>query len=484
MTSDRQPGPKRSAATEAASAFLRRHETLLRLWRALYRPVLLWSLALDALRLAARERKKLAAREREEWSRFPQESRKFIRRETARRARHVSSKIANPARRMVFLNDLGFLYGAGIAQKRQAASFLLSGWSVSIFASQAVPIPRYAYFTGNPKIDRGLSVAPPVSAATVVGAVMDRCPQLVIVGNIHGAAWPVRILSGLQDRGATVVAYMHDCYWVTGRCVHPRSCTRYITGCNASCPTPNEHPRLAPDEIHAAWRERETCFSGPRAIPIVANSHWTAQLARNRFPSSRIDVIHLGLDHNLFAPIQKEAARRMMNMPLDKPIIVLGSLNVDDDFKGGRLFRDLCKMLAARSDIRVAVIGKGSHSIDGILPLGLVDDERLMPLILNCADIYVNTAVEESFGQMLLEASACGIPTIAIAAGGVSDIVTDETGILVREKRACALTTAIDTLLSDAALRDRMGHAARARVLERFTLIHQARAWNRYLLHH
>jgi glycosyltransferase involved in cell wall biosynthesis len=310
---------------------------------------------------------------------------------------------------------------------------------------------------------------------------MGARPELVIVGNIHGAAWPVDILSGLRDRGAAIVAYMHDCYWVTGRCAYPRSCTRFITGCDAACPTPNEYPRLAPDRIHAAWRKRDTLFAGPRAIPIVANSRWTADLAEKRFPSARIDVIHLGLDHNLFAPIRKQAARRMMGMPLDKPIVLLGSLNVDDDFKGGSLFRDLCKLLVGRSDVRVAVIGKGSHAIDGVLPLGVIDDERLMPLILNCADIYVSTAVEEAFGQMLLEASACGVPTVAIGAGGVSDIMTDETGILVREKSASALMAAIDVLLSDAALRQRMRRASRARVLQNFTLLHQANAWNRYL---
>jgi glycosyltransferase involved in cell wall biosynthesis len=104
-----------------------------------------------------------------------------------------------------------------------------------------------------------------------------------------------------------------------------------------------------------------------------------------------------------------------------------------------------------------------------------------MPLILSCADIYVSTAIEEAFGQMLLEAAACGVPTVAVGAGGVSDIVTAETGILVHDKSAASLMKAIDVLLSDDALRQRMGRAARARILQNFTLSHQAKAWNGYL---
>jgi glycosyltransferase involved in cell wall biosynthesis len=384
---------------------------------------------------------------------------------------------------VAFLNDLGFLYGAGIAQKRQAASFLLNGWSVSIFASQPTPVPRYAFVTGNPKLDRRLAIRAPLSASAdaIANAIMTDSPELVIVGNIHGAEWPIGILTCLRECGASVIAYMHDCYWVTGRCAYPRSCTRYITGCDASCPTPDEHPRLAPEKISAAWRERGDCFTGPGAIPLVANSTWTARLARQRFPSARIDVIHLGLDHNLFAPIEKAAARRMLCLSVDKPVIVLGSINIHDEFKGGILFRDLCALLVARSDIHVAVIGKGSGSIEGVRPFGLVNDERLMPLILSCADIYVSTAIEEAFGQMLLEAAACGVPTVAVGAGGVSDIVTAETGILVHDKSAASLMKAIDVLLSDDALRQRMGRAARARILQNFTLSHQAKAWNGYL---
>jgi glycosyltransferase involved in cell wall biosynthesis len=70
----------------------------------------------------------------------------------------------------------------------------------------------------------------------------------------------------------------------------------------------------------------------------------------------------------------------------------------------------------------------------------------------------------ESFGIVALEAAAAGKPAIASDVGGLSDIVADgETGLLVPPGDADALKAALRRLCDDAALRERMGEAARAR---------------------
>ena len=116
--------------------------------------------------------------------------------------------------------------------------------------------------------------------------------------------------------------------------------------------------------------------------------------------------------------------------------------------------------------------------LDCMKSFGLVTDERMMPMILNAADIFVSTATAESFGQSLLEASACAVPVVAFDVGGVRDVVIhNETGILVEELRVEGLLSAIDRLVANQAEREALGHAGRVRVLDKFTLIHQADAW-------
>jgi colanic acid/amylovoran biosynthesis glycosyltransferase len=86
----------------------------------------------------------------------------------------------------------------------------------------------------------------------------------------------------------------------------------------------------------------------------------------------------------------------------------------------------------------------------------------------------------EGLGLVLLEAAASGVPVVATHHGGIPEAVLDgETGYLVPERDAAALAEALDALLSDAALRERMGVAGRALVRSRFDLAAQTRELER-----
>jgi glycosyltransferase involved in cell wall biosynthesis len=393
--------------------------------------------------------------------------------------------------RVTFLNDVGFQYGAGVALKRQVGSFLLMGCEVSVvawapgdireptFATGILEFPNWKGIRAFEKIHTrsGLDTAEIVSIIT--DTIKALRPHLVIVGNLHGAGWPITLLRKVKCLGICVVAYMHDTYFVTGRCAQPLSCTLFKTGCDAGCPTAHEYPALPPEQIAPAWRERESLFTGPDRIALVGNSNWTRNLAAQRFgEKAAIEMVHLGLDHEMFAPIPKQIARRLLGVPDDKPIITMGAVDVHNQWKGGPLFHRLLTMLGEREDLDVVLFGQSSETLKCRKAFGLVLDERLMPLILSAADIYVSTATAESFGQSLLEASACALPVVAFNVGGVSDIIVDnETGILVGQQTVANLLAAIDRLLENPQERQAMGRNGRQRVEENFTLKHQANAW-------
>jgi len=83
----------------------------------------------------------------------------------------------------------------------------------------------------------------------------------------------------------------------------------------------------------------------------------------------------------------------------------------------------------------------------------------------------------EGFGVACLEAMAAGRPVVASSVGGLRDLVVDgETGLLVPPGDVAALRAALEQLLGDAGLRERLGRAARERVLAEFT-------WKRYAEH-
>ncbi|MDQ7841235.1 MAG: glycosyltransferase [bacterium] len=99
--------------------------------------------------------------------------------------------------------------------------------------------------------------------------------------------------------------------------------------------------------------------------------------------------------------------------------------------------------------------------------LGARDD---VPVLLRSSDIFVLSSRWEGMPLAVIEAMMGGLPVVATDVGGVSEaVVNGETGLLVPPGNADALSVALDRLLTDPALRRRMGEAGRRRALEHFT---------------
>jgi glycosyltransferase involved in cell wall biosynthesis len=120
---------------------------------------------------------------------------------------------------------------------------------------------------------------------------------------------------------------------------------------------------------------------------------------------------------------------------------------------------------------------EGEHPIDTIDRLDLRDvylagwhDHRELPDLLNAADAFVLPSAREAFGQVLVEAMACGLPVIAANALGPASIVSDgESGWLFAADDPAQLTDVLVAAIGDGEERDRRAAIARAEALDRFT---------------
>ena len=119
---------------------------------------------------------------------------------------------------------------------------------------------------------------------------------------------------------------------------------------------------------------------------------------------------------------------------------------------------------------------EGEHPLDTIQRTGARDvflagwhDHDELPDIFAASDVVVLPSVREQFGQVLVEGMACGLPAIAVAAHGPSEIVEDgQTGWLVPPDDEDALAAALVMAVNDAHERRRRGTAAYAAVRARY----------------
>jgi len=96
---------------------------------------------------------------------------------------------------------------------------------------------------------------------------------------------------------------------------------------------------------------------------------------------------------------------------------------------------------------------------------------QAVPQVLAAADVAVVPSIRDDAGNVdglpnvVLEALASGTPVVATPAGGIPSVIADgENGLLVPERDAAGLTAAIDRLLVDRDLGERLGSRARSRV--------------------
>lgn len=122
---------------------------------------------------------------------------------------------------------------------------------------------------------------------------------------------------------------------------------------------------------------------------------------------------------------------------------------------------------AGRGDARLVLVGGGPleaevrrRRLPGVHLLGVLEDEALTQAYAS-ADLFVFPSGTETFGNVLLEAMASGLPCLAVRAGGVMEFARHgESAWLVEPDSVEALVSGLERLLLDASLRAALAEGA------------------------
>ena len=210
-------------------------------------------------------------------------------------------------------------------------------------------------------------------------------------------------------------------------------------------------------------------------IQPIANSLWMAKMMRKSpvFEEvARIPVLPPIVDSQFTIRLGRELVRKALGCPENHFLIGLSASSLTDPGKGiSEFFDELPSEAHWLDQVSFLLIGDGTVEI----PKGvsahftgrITDAERLAELYGAC-DLFVSPSFMESFGMAILEAQACGTPTLAFSAGGTPEAIYPSAPCqLVENRNFAALYEAIENAVCvgpvDGSVRERLSSWVRGR---------------------
>ncbi|HXM88454.1 MAG TPA: glycosyltransferase, partial [Candidatus Acidoferrum sp.] len=215
---------------------------------------------------------------------------------------------------------------------------------------------------------------------------------------------------------------------------------------------------------------------------VVAISGGVADsLAAAGVERRHITVVHSGVDCERFrAPTPQERADARTALNIADGEFVISAVGALEQRKGHRYLIAAIGAIAASGKFRCFIVGQGLigrvlqdeiaviRNLGRIKLLGRVDDVRGL---LWASDAFAMPSLKEGLGVAALEAMASGLPVIASDVGGLREVVEDDrTGIIVPPANPEKIASAIKRLAESPELRTQMSAAARARVVENYSM--------------
>jgi glycosyltransferase involved in cell wall biosynthesis len=193
---------------------------------------------------------------------------------------------------------------------------------------------------------------------------------------------------------------------------------------------------------------------------VICVSEGFARDVKDFSPKANVQVIPNDYSEELFFPQDKNMTREILGIPKSKRVIL--SVGNFVETKGhDYLIKAISSIVHHNPEIMLILIGGGElrkqykrtcarlNLTKNVMILDKVNHENLANWY-NAADIFVLPSINETFGIVLLEAAACGLPIIATNTAGPSQVIDDGVdGLIVTKKNVKELSDAILSLLSN-----------------------------------
>lgn len=228
-------------------------------------------------------------------------------------------------------------------------------------------------------------------------------------------------------------------------------------------------------DLATAWVEKKLVYEG-NCKKFVAVSSLTKDIFLDEYKidPNLVEVIHPGVDLHDYARLDKTAVRsnirRELRISGTDPVILFASMNFEIKGLDDILF-SLSRLKAKNRKFKLVVVGKGNirkytqmaqkaEIASDVIFTGPVDKEKMISIYLAC-DLYIMLSKFDTFGMVVLEAMAAGLPVIISSNVGAKDLVQEgKNGFIINDTTDSNYIAAKIDLLCDENIRKPLALAA------------------------
>ncbi|WP_114689317.1 glycosyltransferase [Polynucleobacter necessarius] len=257
---------------------------------------------------------------------------------------------------------------------------------------------------------------------------------------------------------------LHDPWAMTGHCVYPISCNRWLNECG-QCPDLNAHFPLRFDTTNFLFHYKRKAYKKSNFDLIVASSWMEDMVSRSpMFEHARVHKIPFGIDLDFFSDKAAPDARARFGIPDDALVICFRAVN--NSFKGLPFILEALRRIKSSKRICLLTFNTAGlleefRNTFQIVELGWTNDEQLTRDAFVASDIFLMPSTAEAFGVMAIEALACSKPLIVFEGTALPEVVfSPDVGIAVPMRDAVSLFDSLQRLIENSeerAFRGKLG---------------------------
>ena len=249
-----------------------------------------------------------------------------------------------------------------------------------------------------------------------------------------------------------IVWTLHDMWPMTGGCHNSGRCHRYKNQCGR-CPfLAKPSPK---DLSHRIWSRKNEIYQKLN-LSIVTPSQWMAEnvKASSLLQKNQLQRIPNTLDTNIFYPSDKKDARDKLDLCQNSYYLAFIAQIPSKPNKGFYYLKKGLEILASenpslREQIELLVIGNVKDDILSHFPFsvrssGYITDTKKMADYYRAAHLFILPSLEENLPNTIMEAMACGTPSVAFNVGGIPEMIDHKrTGYLAEYKSSADLANGV-----------------------------------------